>query len=325
MSSIVFLEVDDDDLALVRREFPAATIFAATNQDPATREALQTAEIVCCFIYSTFDANTLSAMPALKLLCTRSVGCDHIDLALCAQRGITVCNVPDYGSHVIAEHVFALLLSTLRHIHLADARVEGGEFDYHGLRGIALKGKLLGIVGTGKIGSAVARIAHGFDMQILATDLCAKSELIEQFHVSYLPLSELLQRSDIVTLHLPATPDTTHIIDAEAFATIKPGAILINTARGALIDSATLLDALHSGRVAHALLDVLEHERNFAENKALIDHPNVVTTPHIAFYADDSMLNMYEESFASIHHWLANGDATHDSGHATDIPECPRP
>ncbi len=304
MTRIVFLEVDQDDEASVRERFPEACVLAANVQDEYARAKLQGAEVVSCFIYSKFDADVIAALPAIKLLCTRSVGTDHIDLDSCNTRGITVCNVPDYGSHVIAEHVFALMLGTFRHIHAADARVESGEFDYHGLRGIALKGKTLGVVGTGKIGSAVTRIAHGFGMRILATDSVHTKELEEKYDVNYVALDELLRQSDMISLHLPATKDTNHIIDAQAFVQMKMGVTLINTARGSLIDSSALLNALRSGKVANALLDVLEHEKNFEANHDLIKCPEVVTTPHIAFYADDSIHNMYDDCFMSIGEWV---------------------
>lgn len=311
MTRIVFFEVDQDDEASVRESFPEASVFAASIQEEYARAELQDTEVVSCFIYSKIDAAVIASMPNLRLLCTRSVGTDHIDLDSCSARGITVCNVPDYGSHVIAEHVFALMLGTFRHIHGADARVESGEFDYHGLRGIALKGKTLGVVGTGRIGSAVARIAHGFGMRILATDLVQTPELEQKYSVYYVALDELLRQSDMISLHLPATKDTEHLIDSQAFARMKMGVTLINTARGSLIDSDALLNALHSGKVGHALLDVMEHEKDFEANRDLIKCPEVVTTPHIAFYADDSMRNMYDDCFMSIAEWLEGKPPLH--------------
>lgn len=303
MNKIVFLQVDSEDQASVAAAFPDAQVLSGTPDDVAL--ACNNADIVSSFIGVDWNADLLAKLPSLKLLCTRSVGYNHIDLAYCIEHDITVCNVPDYGSHVIAEHVFALLLSRLRHISEADKKVESGEFDYHGLRGVALRGKTIGIVGTGKIGRKAAQIAHGFGMRVLAVDRCRTIELEDLLGVSYVDLDTLLQESDIVTLHLPAKEETHHMINAEAFAKMKDGVVLVNTARGELIDSAALLDALQSGKVQYALLDVLEHEHNFEENKELIEHPNVVTTPHIAFYAEESMRNMYEETFASIRSFIS--------------------
>ena len=193
-----------------------------------------------------------------------------------------------------------------------DARVASGTFDYHGLRGMALRGKTIGIVGTGKIGRRVAQIAHGFGMKILATDVCRTLELEELLQVTYVPREELFSASDVITLHAPALPDTEHMVNAGAFSLMKDGVVLVNTARGSLIDSAALLAALESGKVGYALLDVLEHEQNFEENRKLIGHPHVITTPHIAFYADDSMRNMYLDAFLSIEQWLEGKPLEHE-------------
>ena len=311
MTTLAFLEVEPEDEAPIRERYPGALIFNSPIQDNTVLDACRDTDAISCFIYSKFDGAILDQLPNLTLLCTRSVGYDHLDLAACKDRNITACNVPDYGSHVIAEHVFALLLSTLRHINEGDARVEGGEFDYQGLRGIALRGKTIGIMGTGKIGRRVAQIAHGFGMNIVAVDMCRTLELTDLLGVQYVTMDELLQQSDIITLHMPALKDTEHIIDDTAFAQMKDGVILVNTARGSLIDSTALLSALASGKVGHALLDVLEHEKNFEENKGLIQHPNVVVTPHTAFYADDSMRNMFTDCFESIDQWLADKEPEH--------------
>ena len=311
MTHTTFLEVDTEDQAVVQNQYPDATISKDVLDGPALFDACKDAEVVSCFIHTHFTKDILNALPALKLLNTRSVGYDHIDIETCKERGITVCNVPDYGSHVIAEHVFALLLSTLRHIPEGDRRVNDGAFDYHGLRGMTLRGKTIGIIGMGKIGRKVAQIAHGFGMTILAVDQCRVIEMEDLLDVTYVTLPELLSQSDIITLHAPDTAETKHMIDAKAFAAMKDGVILVNTARGSLIDSNDLLDALNSGKVALALLDVLEHEQNFEENKALISHPHVVTTPHIAFYADDSMQNMYIDAFKSIEEWAKGKEPEH--------------
>jgi len=307
----VFLEVDPEDTARVRKEFPKADVIRGPLNGDALIRRCRDAEIVSCFIYSQFTRDVLKALPKLKLLCTRSVGFNHIHIETCREQGITVCHVPDYGSYVIAEHVFALLLSTLRHIPEADDRVEAGVFDYHGLRGMTLHEKTLGIVGTGRIGVSVARIAHGFGMRILAVDRCRTLELVEELGVHYVSLDELLQRSDIITLHVPALPETEHMLNRKAFAKMKDGVVIVNTARGELIDSSALLSALKSEKVAYALLDVLEHEKNFGENKALIRHPRAITTPHIAFYAEDSVRNMFEDCFTSIRQWRAGEQPEH--------------
>ena len=307
---LVFVDVDADDRALVQSRFPDALVCEHLDEASLIAQAAD-AQVLSVFIQTPVQKSLLDALPKLRLVCTRSVGFDHLDLAACKERQIITFNVPDYGSHVIAEHVFALLLSTLRHVGEGNDRVEGGHFDYHGLRGIALRGKTMGIAGTGKIGRRVAQIAHGFGMNILAYDVCRNTDLEDLLGVRYVSREALLEQSDIVTLHLPDIPETHHIINKDAFAHMKPGMILVNTARGGLIDSAALLTALNTGTLTYALLDVLEHEQNFAENKALVSHPNVVTTPHVAFYADDSMRNMYLDCFDSIDQWIAGKTPDH--------------
>jgi D-lactate dehydrogenase len=316
MPSIVFLEVDKDDEKLIKGKFPTASVINTHLSSDGLINACKDAEIVSPFIYSKFPKEVLEKLPKLRLISTRSVGYNHIDLEVCRKKGITVCNVPDYGSHVIAEHVFAMLLSKIRHIAEADDLVELGDFDYHGLRGISLRGKTIGIVGTGKIGASVARIAHGFGMSILAIDHCRKPWLEQNFDVKYVTFNELLENSDIITLHVPATDETHHMINDVALHRMKPGVILVNTARGELIDTQALVSALEGKKVRYAMLDVLEHEKNFEENKILIKYANVITTPHIAFYADESMTNMYLDCFESIEQW--------ELGHVPDHAVGPR-
>ncbi len=310
-SPIVFLDVEAQDRTLVLERFPDAAFAPAGLSEDALVDACKDAEIVSTFVNVAFPRTVIARLPKLKLLCTRSVGYDHVDLDTCEERGIAVCNVPDYGSHVIAEHVFALLLSTMRHIHEGSRRVAGGDFTYHGLRGMSLKGKTLGIVGTGKIGRAVARIAWGFGMRILATDRCRTIELEEFYGIRYVPLEDLLAASDIVTLHIPGSGPTKHLISAKELARMKPGSVLVNTARGSLVDSTALLASLESGHLSHALLDVLENEQDAKGNRALVQHKRVVATPHIAFYADDSMRNMFLDCFQSIEAWRAGTAPAH--------------
>lgn len=323
MSMPLFLEVDPADEADIRARFPSADLRSDAPEGKALIEACKDRSAVCCFIYSKFTADVIAALPSLKLLCTRSVGFNHIDLDACRARGIDVCNVPDYGSHVIAEHAFALLLSALRHITEAGSKVREGNFDYHGLRGMALMGKTIGIVGTGKIGVNTAKIAHGFGMRILAVDKCRVLELEKTYGVRYVELETLLAESDVISLHVPALPETVHMINDATIAHMKRGVIIINTARGELVDSAALLKGLKSGIVARALLDVLEHERDFRWNKELIEHPGVIVTPHIAFYADDSMHRMYLDSFQSIDEWLAGKPLTHRIAVPTVVCDLP--
>ncbi len=281
-------------------------------------------QILSIFVNTKLTAEVIAALPDLRLVCTRSVGFDHIDLAACKERGISVCHVPDYGSHVIAEHVFALLLGTLRHIGEGNRRVNEGVFDYHGLKGMALNGKTIGIVGTGKIGRKVAQFAHGFDMRILAQDIFIVEELKEKFGVTYVERDQLFAESDIISLHAPSLPATKGMINADAIAKMKDGVIIVNTARGSLIESKALLDGLESGKVAWALLDVLENESLGEVDTALTRHPKVITTPHIAFYADDSVRTMYVDCLESITTWLKGEKPLHTVQELHVVCDIPR-
>ena len=308
---ILFLDTEPADRPRVQARFPDASFADTSSDEDVLVRHCRDATIISTFITTRFSRQVIEQLPLLTLLCTRSVGFDHIDMNACHEQGITVCNVPDYGSHVIAEHVFALLLSTMRHISVADRRVESGTFDYRGLKGMALMGKTIGIVGTGHIGRSTARIAHGFQMRILAVDVCKTIELEQDYGVQYVDYDRLFAESDIISLHVPALPSTKHLINAQRISSMKRGVVLINTARGSLIDTAALLEGLNSGQVAYALLDVLEHETNVIHDRDLVDHPQVVLTPHIAFYTDTSVQKMYDECFQSIDQWLAGEEPTH--------------
>lgn len=282
------------------------------------------AEIISTFIYSTLDRKLLELLPALKLIATRSTGYDHIDSSYCAERGITVCNVPHYGENTVAEHVFALLLALSHRLPEAIARARSGPFSPDGLEGFDLAGKTLGVVGTGNIGRHVIRIAKGFEMKVLAYDIKPDRRLAENLGFAYLELDELLARSDIVTLHAPATDATHHLLSSERFGRVKDGAIVINTARGDLIDAEALIGALRSGKVAGAGLDVLPGEPLIREEAELVssgfcaredlrelvaDHvllrmPNVIVTPHSGFNTREAIDRIVRTTVENIHAYV---------------------
>jgi len=268
------------------------------------------AEVVSVFIYSRVDRDALAKLPALKMVTTRSMGFDHIDAVACKERGIVVSRVPAYGERTVAEHAFALILSLSRRIFTAYERTEKAEFDYHGLQGFDLFGKTLGVVGGGKIGLNVARIAaKGFGMQVLVHDPFPRPELAAEIGFTYAPLDALLASSDVVSLHCPYTPETHHLIGAKSIPLMKKGAVIVNTARGALIDTAALLKGLESGQLSGAGLDVLEEECAIKEeselmmkgfpqkcdlgalvrNHMLIARNDVIITPHIAFNSREAV------------------------------------
>ncbi len=304
--NIYFLDVEKADEPKIKKAFPQARIF---NKKISPREIVKKcydAEILCVFIHTQLNKYVIEKLPNLKLIVTRSVGYDHIDLVAAQKKGVKVCNVPDYGSHVIAEHVFALLLSGLRHIGEGDERVEEkGIFSFAGLRGVSLKGKTLGIVGVGKIGSNVARIASlGFLMNVLAYDPHPDRNLALENHFQYVRLKTLWKKSDIITLHCPLLPSTRHLVNQKTISLMKKGVVIVNTSRGKVIDTKSLIKGLKTKKISFAFLDVLEHEDNIKKHKKLISMPNVIVTPHIAFYADDSMQTMYSKALESIYEFL---------------------
>jgi len=304
---IVFFEVDFGDQEKIKKNFPQAKIENKVLTEEKIIKKYQQAEILCPFIYTQLSAKVIEALPQLKMIVTRSVGFDHIDVSAAHQRGIIVCNVPDYGSHVIAEHVFALLLSSVRHIREGDERVEQNKYDFHGLKGIALHGKTLGIIGTGKIGLDVARIASlGFLMRVIAFDPYQNQEEALKNHFHYVSLKELYCQSDVISLHVPLLPSTKHLINKKTISQMKDGVIIINTARGGIIKEKDLIQAVKKGKIALANLDVLENEKDLSLERELIDLPQIITTPHIAFYADDSIGKMYIEAISSIKAFIEN-------------------
>jgi D-lactate dehydrogenase len=267
------------------------------------------AEILSPFIYSNLSAEVLAHFPKLKLIATRSTGFDHIDSEYCQQHHVTVCNVPTYGDNTVAEHVFGLLLAISHNLIEAVDRTRRGQFSQQGLCGFDLYGKTLGVVGTGSIGRNVIRIANGFGMNVVAYDIARDEELAAQLNFRYAELPDLLAQSDVVTLHVPSNKHTHNLISNEAFAQMKDGVVLINTARGGVLDVHALVRALGEGKVAAAGLDVLPEEPTIREEAELLrsifrerhdvetllaDHillrlRNVIITPHSAFNTNEAV------------------------------------
>lgn len=261
-------------------------------------------EALSVFVGSELDAETLGSFENLKFIATRSTGFDHIDLGYCKEKGIKVSNVPSYGENTVAEYAFALLLNLSRRIGEAYENVrDDGDWSVKGLQGFDLKGKTIGIVGTGNIGKNSVKIAHGFGMNILASDVRQDEELVRDYAVKYVDLDELLENSDIVTLHVPYLKSTHHLINGDNIRKMKEGAYLINTSRGPVVETEALVNALQEKRLGGAGLDVLEEEgitkdefgfllakgetegdlKTVIANHVLIDMPNVIVTPHNAF------------------------------------------
>lgn len=281
------------------------------------------ATVLCTFIESPIGEAELNRFPALKLIATRSTGFDHIAMPAAKARGITVVNVPFYGENTVAEFAFALLLSLSRRIPEAQARVQSGAFSPADLRGFDLAGKTIGVVGCGHIGMHMIRMAQGFGMKVLGFDAYPNQDLSHTLGFTYASLDELLAQSDIISIHVPYNPHTHHLINRENVGSIKKGAYLINTARGAVVETDALVTALENGTLAGAGLDVLEEEGDLAdetlllkaahpneaalkvtlENHYLINHPRVIVTPHLAFNTTEAVERILDATIENIQHF----------------------
>lgn len=268
---------------------------------------LKDVDIISVFIQSKISAQIIRQLPKLKFIALRSTGYDNVDIVESARHGISVSNVPAYGDNTVAEHTFGLLLSLARHIHVSNDRNKEMNFKIKDLVGFDLKNKTIGIIGGGRIGMNVAKIAHGFGMDVIVYDKFQNNFYTEILDFKYADnLEEIYKKADIISLHLPYMAQTRHTIDMKAVKKMKKGVILLNTARGALVDTDALVYGLQKGIIAKAGLDVLEeeeyitHPHSFdnkhpdkqsliAKNKALIANPNVLYTPHNAFNTREAL------------------------------------
>lgn len=324
---IVFFETAAWERRLLTNALKRLRLAATFVPEPLTEDTLPTARqaaIVSVFIYSRLTRAILGKLRNLRFLATRSTGFDHIDLAACRVRKVLVSNVPAYGENTVAEHTFALILSLSRNVHKAYVRTARGDFSLQGLQGFDLKDKTIGIIGAGRIGLHVIKMAKGFGMNVLVYDTRRDVFLSEVLGFQYTTLRDLLRRSDIVSLHVPYGPSTHHLMHRDTFRLMKRGALLINTARGGLIDTHALVWALDEGIVGGAGLDVLEgedlvkEERQLLEadfpkerlitalkNHILLHRENVVITPHIAFDSREALQRILETTVGNIAGFVA--------------------
>jgi D-lactate dehydrogenase len=271
-------------------------------------------EAVCSFVNDCIDADTLSVLKngGTRLIALRSAGFNHVDLKAAQSCGIKVVRVPEYSPFAVAEHTVALILALSRKIHRSYNRIKELNFSLDGLVGFDLHGKTVGIIGTGRIGATFAKIMNGFGCQVLAFDTNQNISLSKELNFSYVPLDELLAKSHIVSLHLPLNPSTRHIIDKRAFSLMRTDSILINTGRGALVETTSLIDALKHQRIAGAGLDVYEEEegiffQDLSESglqddvlARLITFPNVIITSHQAFLTKEALKKIAETTLHSL-------------------------
>ncbi|MDD0974526.1 2-hydroxyacid dehydrogenase [Pseudomonas fontis] len=275
-------------------------------------------EVVCAFINDDLSAPVLERLAAAgtRLIALRSAGYNHVDLPAAKRLGLTVVRVPAYSPHAVAEHAVALILALNRRLHRAYNRTREGDFSLHGLTGFDLHGKTVGVVGTGQIGLAFARIMAGFGCQLLAYDPYPNPQL-EALGARYLALPELLREAQIISLHCPLTEHTRYLINQQSLATLQPGAMLINTGRGALVDTPALIEALKSGQLGYLGLDVYEEEAQiFFEDRSdlplqddvlarLLTFPNVIVTAHQAFLTREALAAIAATTLDNIARWTA--------------------
>jgi D-lactate dehydrogenase len=324
MDKIVFFEIEKWEEDYIGKTLSGGNFFFSNEKLTLENAAnFKDANIISTFIYSTINKELLDKLPNLKFIATRSMGFDHIDVAACKAKGIVVTNVPTYGSHTVAEHTFALILTLSRKIIPSVERAKKGDFSSLGLTGFDLHAKTLGVIGTGHIGKNVCGLGLAFGMNVLAYCHSQDQELIAK-GVKYVSLEELLATADVVTLHLPHAHDTEHIINSGNIGQFKKGAILINTARGALIETKAILAGLEQGILMGVGLDVLEEENALKEEREflapehlmkgdiqteLLDHillnrDDVVITPHNAFNSKEALIQIIDTTIANIRSFI---------------------
>ncbi len=311
---LVYFEANGQEVEELQRHLPQLEVVAVPKPLHEAVELARDADMVSVFVGSQVQQDELDLMPALKMIAARSAGYDHINVEACQQRGIIVSNVPTYGENTVAEHAFALILALSRKIFQSYERTEKMDFDREGLEGFDLKGKTLGVVGCGAIGRHAVKIGRGFDMQVLIYDVRPDEVFAESMGARFVAsLDELLSQSDVITIHVPYIPEKTHhLINKENVQHIKPGAILVNTARGGVVDTEALLWALQKKILSGAGLDVLEEENDTYEDVSLLSEgfsqeydiatllrnhilaarKDVIITPHNAFNSREAKHNI---------------------------------
>ena len=321
---VVFFEVQEWEKDILAKHHPDALITEEKlNQETAVK--YQDAEVTSCFIYSSVTKKVLDLMPSLKCIATRSTGFDHIDVASCHEKKIVVSNVPEYGSVTVAEHTFGLILTLSRKLYQSINQARELNFDHAQIRGVDLFGKTLGIIGLGKIGKHILKIAQGFGMKVIVYNRSQDATLSQSLHFSYVNLDQLVSQSDFITLHLPLSKETMHIINKDIMMRFKRGSFLVNTARGGLVDTEALVMGLEKGILRGVALDVMEGEKDLndeitvltSEYKKEVDlktlvldhilmrHPNVIITPHNAFNSEEAITRIAFTTIGNIKSFIS--------------------
>lgn len=287
---------------------------------------IQTADLarghdaVCVFTSDDLSAPVLIKLKqiGINFINLRATGYDKIDLIKAEQLGITITNVPSYSPNGIAEHTIMLLLSLLKKNKITQHQIDEHNFSLDKIIGSNLQGKVIGIIGTGKIGSAMARLLHGFDVKLIAFDMKTNEELIKKYNLAYTTLESLCKQSDIITIHLPLNQQTKYMINDKILGLIKYNAIIINTSRGAIVKTIDLLKHLRNKHIGGYGMDVYEnengifffdHSKKHIEDKMLLEliaMDNVMITPHQAFATEEAVLNITKTTFHNFYAWETN-------------------
>jgi len=326
MAKIAFFELEPWEKDYIKEHLKGhELIFVDDHLDDLNVSKAADCEAIAIFIYSQMTKAILGRLPKLKLITTMSTGFDHIDLEVCKECNITVCNVPTYGENTVAEHTMALLLAISRKIIPSVERTRRSSYDLTNLRGFDLKGKTIGVVGTGKIGKHVIKYAKAFDMKVLAYDKFPDEAFAKEMDYEYVELDKLLSESDVISLHLPFLKETEHIINKKNIRKIKKGCVLINTARGGLVETEALLMGIKEKILKSCGLDVLEEEAAIREEKELLhetfkravdlktmleghillDLDNVYITPHNAFNSTEALQRILDTTINNINSFLS--------------------
>lgn len=311
---IAFFELRDDEKEYLEDKFSSNDlIFSSEILSDEDLKANPDIEVISTHTDSKITTDVINKLPQLKLIATRTTGFDHIDLKAALEKEITVCNVPTYGENTVAEYAFALLLALSRKIIPSYLRVHNeNQFNTTNLQGFDLKNKTIGVIGTGHIGEHVIKIAKGFDMQVLAFDTFPKVDLQSTLGFKYVTLDELLKNSDVVTLHVPLIPQTKHLINTENISKLKKGSVLINTARGPVVETAAILKGIEEKILAGVGIDVFEeeteiHERKLSRDSALskiINMENIIVTPHNAFNSKEAEERIIQTTVDNIQSYI---------------------
>ncbi len=324
--AIGFFGIKERDEEMIRKALDMEGVMdeARFVRDPVSPEHIpidKDLEVMSVFVNSKVTKDVIARLPSVKMIVTRSTGYDHIDVSAAKEKGIVVTNVPSYGEHTVAEFAFALLLTLSRRMYPAITRVKTqGQFSYDGLEGFDLNGKTIGIIGTGRIGRHSVAMARGFDMKVIAYDPQPDTDFAKKQDVTYMSLRELASRSDVITIHVPYLKETHHLVNREFISHMKRGAILINTARGGIVDTEAMVEGLRSGVIGGVGLDVLEEEggvqdeisfmfnghpgekelRTVLANHILMELPNVIITPHNAFNTIEARQRIFRTTAQNI-------------------------